>query len=170
MKRFLNIFITTILLVGGIAALIVMTLKQRELPVKDIVIKLHYPGKDIYLTENYIKNITFQTDDSIQYRKIKDIDIPKIENKIKSNQYVDYVNVYSSIEGNLVIDIDQRQPLFRVETSKQSYYVGTKGNIMPLHWKYTSRVMVVNGHIKNINLQETNEIFSNKGINIFVKS
>lgn len=160
MKRFLNILFTTILLLGAIAVLVVITLKQRELQVKDIVIKLHYSGKDIYLTENYIKNIIYQTDDSIQFRKIKEIDIPKIENNIRKNSYVDYVNVYSGIEGNLVIDINQRQPLFRVENSKQSYYVGTKGHLIPLHWKYASRVMIVNGHIRNINLRETKDILS----------
>lgn len=78
-----------------------------------------------------------------------------IENLIKKHPSIDSAEVFITIDGCLVINILQRNPILRVfNFENESYYIDENGKIMPLSKKYTARVLSANGYIfqpKNFN-------------------
>jgi cell division protein FtsQ len=92
----------------------------------------------------------------IQISKVKNIDI---EQAIMSNPYVDKVDSYVTIVGNLLVNVKEKQPIIRIyESGGQSYYLDEKGDIFPICQQYAPRVIIANGYIK--------EIVANPGGNI----
>jgi len=68
---------------------------------------------------------------------------------LNNNSSIGYAEVYSTIDGVLKIELNQRNPILRVFTEYgDSYYIDENGWMMPLSDKFTSRVLVANGAIK----------------------
>lgn len=63
--------------------------------------------------------------------KIKDINLQKIENSLKSDSYIKQVEVYGDINGRLVIDIKQFMPMLRIiNEGGTSYFVDEEYNVV----------------------------------------
>lgn len=119
-------------------------------------------------------NVTIIIADSTQHQFINTEDITKIisENKIriygtlfdslntlkleqfikKSNNVIKNIEIYSTYQGKLFVQITQRNPILRIITfDHNSFYIDEDGHLMPFSTKYISRVPVATGDI-NANL------------------
>ena len=77
------------------------------------------------------------------------VDVAHLEKLLNNNSSIGYAEVYSTIDGVLKIELNQRNPILRVFTEYgDSYYIDENGWMMPLSDKFTSRVLVANGEIK----------------------
>ncbi|WP_421920627.1 cell division protein FtsQ/DivIB [Marinifilum sp.] len=76
-----------------------------------------------------------------------------LEEKINQVPYVKKSEVYSSLAGNLVVEIHQRNPIVRV-LHGHGYYIDEEGKKMPLSTKFTSRVLVVSGAVNEQLIKE----------------
>lgn len=76
-----------------------------------------------------------------------------LEEKINKVPYVKKAEVYSSLSGSLVVEINQRNPVVRI-LQGQGYYIDEEGKNMPLSTKYTSRVLVVSGAVNEQLIKE----------------
>lgn len=86
--------------------------------------------------------------DKVKGKPMQEINVSELEEQIERNPYVRNAEVYSQIEGDLVIEIQQKRPLIRVfSQSGDSYYIDELGYKMPLSDYYTARVLVCNGAI-----------------------
>lgn len=76
-------------------------------------------------------------------KKLTDINIAVLENRIRSNPYVSGAEVFSSIDGKVIFDIRQRIPLMRIINSlNEQFYIDTEGVFMPLSTEYSADVPV----------------------------
>ncbi|MBL4624898.1 MAG: hypothetical protein JKY42_07140 [Flavobacteriales bacterium] len=81
--------------------------------------------------------------------RINQVDISHLERLLNNNSSINHAEVYSTIDGVLKIELDQRNPILRVFTEDgDGYYVDEKGWMMPLSNKFTARVVVANGAVK----------------------
>lgn len=56
--------------------------------------------------------------------------------------------VYTTLDGKLHIDVQQRNPILRIiNYNNEGYYVDNEGALFPLSNKYTARVLVANGNL-----------------------
>lgn len=79
---------------------------------------------------------------------LNQIDVTALEHYFDRHAAVKKSQVYTTIDGQLRVDIIQRAPILRVFTgSGESYYIDANGHLMPLSKTYTSRVLVANGAI-----------------------
>lgn len=92
--------------------------------------------------------------DLLQSKKIKkgqvlsNIDIHHLENAIQVNPYVEKTNVFKTLEGNLYVNISQRNPIIRVfNMQKESFYIDKSGFKFPPSTLYTARVLIASGYI-----------------------
>lgn len=68
---------------------------------------------------------------------------------VEGNPFVRRAAIYRTINGDICVRVSQRNPLVRVINSRgQGYYIDREGKTMPLSDRYTSRVMLVSGHIQ----------------------
>ena len=149
MRRFLNILFGMIVLSALALGVYFVSLKQTEVKIQKMEINIRYSGPDVFLVRADIELMIAEKMGDVFTKKLVELDIKKIENLIAQNPYVSKVNVFTSLNGRLLIDLDQRQPIVRVSTNKGNFYIDSQGDVLPLSNDYVSRVTLVNGMLKN---------------------
>ena len=90
-------------------------------------------------------------------KPVSEIDIEKIESNIRKVKELESVEVYTSANGVLHVEANQRDPVVRIITTYgNSYYLDRGGNIIPHNGKYTPRVPVISGSVSvpDISIEE----------------
>jgi cell division protein FtsQ len=83
-------------------------------------------------------------------KQMHDINIAMLEKLVNSNPYVANAEVFSTINGELNIDIYQRNPVIRIINNKdEHFYIDDRGEFMPVSSNYTAPVIVANGFISD---------------------
>ncbi|MBS4012947.1 MAG: hypothetical protein KGZ97_04195 [Bacteroidetes bacterium] len=86
---------------------------------------------------------------NIEGRKISDIKLDELERIVKDMIFVEKAHAYKTIDSEIHVIVAPRKPLVRIVNAyNQSYYIDTKGKLMPVSRKYTARVPVVFGNVK----------------------
>ncbi len=85
-----------------------------------------------------------------------EIAMDEIEKNIGNHTSIKEVNAYFDIAGNVFVEILQRNPIARVETENNSFYIDENGKRMPLSKVYTARRLVITG---KVNFQEKGDLF-----------
>jgi cell division protein FtsQ len=79
---------------------------------------------------------------------ISKLNMAELERKINKNQYVKNAQVYKKINGQLVVELEQRIPIVRImNNSDRNYYIDEEGFLMPVSRKVSARLIVANGAI-----------------------
>ena len=95
-----------------------------------------------------IKELLNQKGYKIIGNNIEDFSLNKIETAIRNHPSVKSAEVYTTFDGILHIDIEQRNPILRIiNYNNESYYIDNDGALFPLSDKYTARVLVANGNL-----------------------
>jgi len=77
------------------------------------------------------------------------INLEGIENLLSGIRELERVEVYTTADGVLNIDADQRDPVMRVITVYgNNYYIDRGGYVIPHRLTYTPRIIVVSGNIE----------------------
>jgi cell division protein FtsQ len=135
--------------------------RRRELICNDLTISISNEGLHQFVHKEDIK----QTLERSRYKYIgKQVDSVNTfiaEELIAKNPAIRQAAVYTSIDGRLNVDIEQRRPIVKVINKRyQSYFIDDKGGIVPMSYRYAAFTLVANGNI--------NEPFNvSKGGNIF---
>ncbi len=98
------------------------------------------------LSENEIIQLLNNEQISPIGKSVVRIKTDKLEKCIKQHPIVSSVECYKSPNGDVLIDIKQRKPVFRVVGS-ENYYVDNKREIMPLSTSGTAYVPIVTGRV-----------------------
>ncbi len=146
-KKILNISAWIIFAITIVITLSFVNNSKNEMLLKKAIVNIDYETENRFVSEQDILNQIIKQNDTIS-NKIKDFNILAIEKKLNNNAAIQKAQVYKTIDGKIVADIKQRRPIARIFSNNESYYIDEKGKLMPLSTKYTARVLVVNGNIK----------------------
>ncbi len=102
-------------------------------------------NKHSFLTPKMVNKLLIQNNDSLQNKAKSVIDLYTIENQVSKNPYVEEANVFLTIEGELKSIIKQRDPIARIISGEQSYYIDKQAVKVPLSSGYSARVLLVSG-------------------------
>lgn len=160
MKKLLNIFMILLLISGLIVAVFLVQRIQNETIIKEVVININYYGTDYYILKEDVYEMLSQIDSDLMSKKLSELHAENIEEHLEKSAFISSAEVYLKINGVLKIEIHQRHPIARIETSKSSFYIGSDGALMPISNKNVSHVMIINGHLKNYDYDKM------KGLNI----
>lgn len=92
--------------------------------------------------------------DSLEYRSKKQLDLFTIENKIQELNSVLSTEVFISIDNNLSVKVEQRNPIARIMAANSNYYLDENGEKMKLSPNYTANVIIVRGSVTNKNIKD----------------
>ncbi|PLX03027.1 MAG: hypothetical protein C0595_08515 [Marinilabiliales bacterium] len=105
-----------------------------------------------------------QKTDSIEVNALK---IRNMERELLKNPYVKNADVFTGINGEMIVNVREEKPLLRIfNKDSKGYYITKEGDILPLSNEYTARVFVVNGYI---NIPSVNG-FSNINDTIYART
>ncbi|MEY4927658.1 MAG: hypothetical protein RI894_2094 [Bacteroidota bacterium] len=141
-----------VLLIVAFVAFIFVSLDQKA---KENTAPLRITITD-YETKKFIKKeeIQQQLNDTFPATlngvTIGSIDIKRIEDIVKRNDFVEEAEVYIDATNHVNIKLSQREPIVRVvDMEGSNYYIDTKGRYMPTSRHFTARVPVASGFVTN---------------------
>ncbi len=125
------------------------TEKQRkQQQCQHILIRINDSSINHFIEPNDILQLLKDKNYKIINTNINNLPLNTMEQEIKNLSVVKDAQVYTTLDGNLCIEIKQRTPMFRIMNySGESYYIDEDGVLFPLSDKYTARVLVVSGSI-----------------------
>lgn len=139
-------FIWVVSLGGLVVLMSFIEVKKAEVVCKDV--KIYIPGSQYFIDKKEVESILQLSSFTLVGRRIDGINMHQLENRLKSNPFVDYAKVYADMDGILMIEIEQRQPIMRVMNQyDQDFYIDKNGLKIPLSPNFTSRVLAANGFI-----------------------
>lgn len=151
MKLFLKILfiITWAALVAGAVVLMSFANKSHNLQrCTGITVTVDYHEGEHMVTPEILKSQLQKEFGKFENKLLGDISVDQINDFLRKNQYLDESDVHLSVEGQLVANVTQCNPVLRVTTiDNKNYYIDRNGKIMLADPKYPVRVVVANGFI-----------------------
>lgn len=140
-------FIWLVSLGGLVVLMSFIEIKKAGVVCKDV--KIYIPGSQYFIDKKEVENILQLSSFTLIGRKIDNINLHILENRLKANPFVEYAKVYADMDGIIMIEISQRQPILRVMNQfDQDYYIDKNGLKIPLSANFTARVLAANGFIE----------------------
>eukprot|EP01132_Coremiostelium_polycephalum_P003044 gene3044-3808_t len=142
-----------------LSALMLVEKKYDKQRCRAIKICLRQIGEQRFVTEQeLISYLKEQSDVVLDESLLHQIKITKLENTIKSHNFVRACSVHKTWQGDIKINITPKEVLARVVCSDGGdCYIDEEGALLPLSKSYTARVLLFDGvdggHLKHIDQQ-----------------
>ncbi|MDT3402674.1 cell division protein FtsQ/DivIB [Mucilaginibacter terrae] len=118
-------------------------------------VKVYIPGNEYFIDQAEVDNILGVSSNTLVGRKIDQINIHDLENKLQRNPFIESAEVYADMDGLIKVEISQRHPILRIlNRFDQDFYIDQHGVKVPLSNNFTAQVLVANGYI--------DELFANR--------
>jgi cell division protein FtsQ len=136
-----------IISLGGVITLMsFIEIKKAENTCEKVEVIL--PGNQFFVERAEVDEILKDKNGLLIGRRLDNINIQKLEDKLKANPFIEYAKVYIDMDGILHADVKQRVPILRVfNIAGQDFYVDQNGLKIPLSDHFTARVLAANGAI-----------------------
>ena len=157
MKKIINISLWSISILLLLITMGFVYREHNQTLCKNIDIRINYDQENFFVEKEDV--ISMIKEIRLSGVPLSVINYEHIETVINSNPSIAKAEVYSTIAGDIKIDIEQRKPIMRIIANNPSmrFYIDEDGEKMPLSAKHTSRVLIVNGYVKTNML---NDLFS----------
>lgn len=135
---------------GGVVVLMsFIEVKKAEVLCKNV--KIYIPGNQYFIDRQEVDKILLANGHVLMGRKIENINIHDLENRLRANPFIEFATVYADMDGTITVQITQRQPILRlINRFNQDFYVDQHGLKIPLSGNFTARVPVANGFIEEL--------------------
>lgn len=136
-----------------LAGIFVVTLgfteKQRtEVRCNQILVRILDSNDNHFLKATDILNYLSEHNFKVKDEFISTLPLNELETELSKVPHIYNVQVYTTIDGKLFIDVVQRTPMLRVlNYNYESYYVDDEGVLFPISDNYTARVLVASGNL-----------------------
>lgn len=148
MKLMLNIGSWVILLGGMLSLMSFSHYSRQSQPCNKLEIKIDRPINSKFVTKEDVQSLIENIGYDMTKETMTSINIQQLEQLLKNNASIDDADVFTTIDGRLVVKIEERTPIIRIYNSfGESFYLDQEGSIMPLSDKYTARVLLAHGNI-----------------------
>lgn len=169
-KKILTLVLWIIGLSGLCASLAFVGNKEKTVLAENLSVAVVNTEENNFIDETDVKEFFNERKDSILNAQLKNINVNELEKALNSHPAIENADVAVDINGDVNINVTQRNPLVRViNMDGESYYIDDKSKLMPLSDKYTARVIVASGFILEPFAQRyefsVNEIAKNEKFN-----
>jgi len=100
-----------------------------------------------YLENNDIMNSITKAGLSPVGKELSTVNIAAIESKLNENRLIKRAECYKTIDGTVRVKVYQREPVLRVFSTKESYYIDSEGEKMPVPDNFAAYLPVASGFI-----------------------
>ncbi len=86
-----------------------------------------------FIDPDYIRSILVDNGSKIEGQRYEEINVTSLENTLNHLPAVENAEVSVALDGEVTIQIKEREPLIRIITNDgESYYIDRTGTLMPL--------------------------------------
>ena len=163
MKKVLQILVWVVVLSGISVILGFALIEQHSVKCSTFSVSIADDNQWGFITSGEIEKLVYKEFDSIRGKLLDSLDIELIEKELEKNPYIKSVNVYTTIHGNLSIEVQREEAMIRIINNKnENYYLARSGRALPLSKKFIPHVIVASG-----NINESYQTIRDKGDLIF---
>ena len=146
LRKIATILFWILLPISLVALMGFVNQKQQSMSFTSMDINVDYSDGNFFVDKNDIKSIIYSKGDSLVGSRCKKINLSSYEKLINQNPSVQKAQIYSSIDGKIFINVEQRKPLIRIMNNlTNGFYIDENGKYMPLSNNYAARVIIANG-------------------------
>lgn len=137
----------TLMILGLFALIGFVEKKQRTKVCATVNVRIQDTYDTYFISENDVLSLmTNNGTDRLIGTPFKNINIRKLELRIKSNKFIRSCQVYEDLSGALNIEIEQIRPIARViHPDAPDWYISEEGYVLPVSERFTARVVLVDG-------------------------
>lgn len=169
MKKLVRLTYSFILIAGMLTLLGFANKARKKTLCTEPIIRIDNSQGNFFVNEADINKLLLEKGDTISSKSLGEINTTLLEENIEQHSAVAKAEVYSTINGEVHINVSQRNPIARIFTSTQSYYIDSKGDKMDLSPNFSARVLPVRGAVKEENLQEIFHLVQTINSNVVLK-
>jgi cell division protein FtsQ len=156
-KRIINIVIWLVLIAWFTVIMGFVRENNADLLCKQIVISISDSTDIKFVTADMVRELIQNSGITTQGYPLEGIRTRDLEQMMEKDPYVANAEVFVNVEGDLLVEIDQRKPLLRVMPGgKSGYFIDHEGVILPLSKNYSPMVLLVTGNIKIQEVPDSN--------------
>ncbi|MCF8347817.1 MAG: cell division protein FtsQ/DivIB [Bacteroidales bacterium] len=127
--------------------------------ISEVIIKVSPANDGGFVTAKQLST-TINPKDTLLTRRIKEIDEQAIEEQLIKNVFLEHVDCFTGLRGEIFVYAKERAPIVRVyEKNQKSYYIDENGSFFPVHPSYAPRVIIANGYLNNLRQQGHENIY-----------
>ncbi len=117
-------------------------------PYRAIKVVIADSSKAKFVTRGEITGIVKRTTGNTPDMKCKELPLSQIEENVRKLSELGVVEAYVTVTGDLVVEVDQREPIMRVVTAdNRDLFVDDKGYMFFRRGGYTPRLHIVAGSL-----------------------
>lgn len=148
MKK-LAAIVAIIIALAGLAVLVsFIGTEQRSTVCRSMKVDINYNGQDPLISEDELSGLIMEVMDSIQGTRLSEIDLAGLEAVVNDVDCIEKADVFSSLQGDIVVRAVQRKPLVRiVNVSGNSFLIDRQGCMIANNYAHPVRLPVANGFI-----------------------
>jgi len=121
---------------------------QQSVRCTGVKISIHESEKPGFINQKDIRKIIFDEFDSLTGQYMENINTDGIEKLLSINPYIAHARVYSSVQGEIMIELARHEPLVRIiNQDNEGYYLSKRGTPMPLKRGYVPKLPLASGNI-----------------------
>jgi cell division protein FtsQ len=131
-------------------------------------VKVYIPGNEYFIDQQQVDNILQVSSHTLVGRKMENINIHDLENKLQANPFIESAKVFIDMDGIIQVEISQRHPVLRVMNRfDQDFYVDQHGLKIPLSDNFTAQVLAANGNIDELYANRIDTLHTKMAKDIF---
>jgi cell division protein FtsQ len=148
MKKFLKIITWGLVVLGLVISFGFVYIEQNGLVVREMKIIIDTDKGHEFVDVKDVLEIVKKSGNPVIGKPVSDIDVGQLEKLIENHASIANAEVYKTINGEINIKVEQRNPLIRIfPLTNDGFYIDEQGQFMPLSNKYSAKVLVASGHI-----------------------
>lgn len=147
----ISLFVLVVCLIIG--SLAFSTRRLARVKCDDVVIVIPEESPR-FIDEEEVSRLVNEAEPKLKATRLERINTNLLERKLQKNPAIKNAEVYRhisgermSFKGELVVEVQQREPLFRVMSGKDDYYMDEEGVRIPANPRFASHVMLVSGQL-----------------------
>ena len=149
-KRVASISLRVAVVAGFLVSFGFTQSRRSEMLCKEIVIHVDDSLGNSFIQKEDVAQLIEDKFGKLNGKQLHAINISLLEKIIDANPFVLKAQVFSTVDGKLVVEVRQRTPIVRViNTFNESFYIDDGGVLMPISEKFSAHVPVANGQIFN---------------------
>lgn len=147
-RKVLSVFVWTVIFASLVTALGFVNKKEELIHGKKILVNIDYSNGELFIDREDVLAFLKSRNDTLNGKLLKQVNINRIEKALLTHPAIDAADVSLTIDGNMLINISQREPVLRIYLpAGESFYLDKQGKFMPLSENYSSRVIIAGGNI-----------------------
>lgn len=149
-KKVSRISLRVLVVAGFLASVGFSEHRRSEMLCREIVVNIDDSLGNSFVQQEDIRQLISDKFGKLDGKQLHSINISLLEKIIDGNPFVLKAQVFSTVDGKLVVEVKQRTPVVRIiNTFNESFYIDDCGVLMPMSDKFSAHVPVANGNIFN---------------------